>query len=179
MSGAYTSHVDGFARERLPPPRLWPEFRFDLPELQYPERINCGVVLIDDAVAEGHGERIALYSEKEHWTYAQLLERANLVIRRKRDATVAVCSRETRHLARNARFARDAIDRATVRRESRLVELARTLRAHEPQRTLERGFALVMDRSETPVTSASRAKAAGQIRVRFADDAVEARVEDD
>ena len=79
MSGAYTAHVDGFARERLPPPRLWPEFRFDLPELQYPERINCGVVLVDDAVAEGHGERIALYSEKDQWTYAQLLERANRI----------------------------------------------------------------------------------------------------
>ena len=36
-------------------------------------------MLIDDAVAEGHGERIALYSEKEHWTYAQLLERANRI----------------------------------------------------------------------------------------------------
>ena len=57
----YTSHVDGFANERLPPPHLWPEFRFDLPELQYPERLNCGVVLIDDAVREGHGARVALY----------------------------------------------------------------------------------------------------------------------
>jgi 2-aminobenzoate-CoA ligase len=79
MSQPYTSHVDGFARERLPPPQLWPEFRFDLPELQFPERINCGVVLIDDAVAEGHGERIALYSDAANWTYAQLLERANRI----------------------------------------------------------------------------------------------------
>src|ERR1044072_618243 len=79
MSAAYTSHVDGFARERLPPPDLWPEFRFDLPELHYPDRINCGVVLIDDAVAEGHGERVALYSDTERWTYAQLLERANRI----------------------------------------------------------------------------------------------------
>ena len=79
MSAAYTSHVDGFARERLPPRHLWPEFRFDLPELRYPECINCGAVLIDDAVAEGHGSRIALYSEKETWTYAQLLEHANRI----------------------------------------------------------------------------------------------------
>src|SRR5688572_30762921 len=79
MSAAYTSHVDGFARERLPPPHLWPEFRFDLPELQYPERINCGVVLIDDAVAEGHGDRVALYSDGGVWTYAQLLEQANRI----------------------------------------------------------------------------------------------------
>lgn len=79
MSGPYTSHVDGFARERLPPRHLWPEFRFDLPELRYPERINCGAVLVDDAVAEGHGSRIALYAENENWTYAQLLERANRI----------------------------------------------------------------------------------------------------
>ncbi|MET0534279.1 MAG: AMP-binding protein [Steroidobacter sp.] len=79
MSGLHTSHVDGFARERLPPAHLWPELRFDLPELQYPERLNCGVVLIDDAVTEGHGSRIALYSETETLTYAQLLERANRI----------------------------------------------------------------------------------------------------
>lgn len=75
----YTSHVDGFANERLPPPHLWPEFRFDLPELQYPERINCGAVLIDDAVREGHGERVALYSDSGTWTYAQLLENSNRI----------------------------------------------------------------------------------------------------
>lgn len=76
---SYTSHVDGFARERLPPPHLWPEFRFDLPELQYPERINCAAVLIDDAVAEGHGKRIALYSNSGNWSYSQLLETANRI----------------------------------------------------------------------------------------------------
>ncbi|HEY5759138.1 MAG TPA: AMP-binding protein [Steroidobacter sp.] len=75
----YTSHVDGFANDRLPPPHLWPEFRFDLPELQYPERINCGAVLIDDAVREGHGDRVALYSDSGTWTYAQLLEHSNRI----------------------------------------------------------------------------------------------------
>ncbi|MDY6946420.1 MAG: AMP-binding protein [Pseudomonadota bacterium] len=75
----YTAHVDGFARERLPPPHLWPEFRFDLPELQYPERINCGAVLLDDAIREGHGERVALYSDSGVWTYAQLLDRTNRI----------------------------------------------------------------------------------------------------
>jgi len=75
----YTSHVDGFANERLPAPHLWPEFRFDLPELQYPERLNCGVVLIDDAVREGHGARVALYSDGAVWTYADLLDHSNRI----------------------------------------------------------------------------------------------------
>src|SRR5687768_5727434 len=79
MTEPYTSHVDGFAHERLPPRYLWPEFRFDLPELQYPERLNCGAVLIDDAISEGHGDRVALYSDSGTWTYAELLERANRI----------------------------------------------------------------------------------------------------
>ena len=79
MAKPYTSHVDGFAHERLPPSHLWPEFRFDLPELRYPEHLNCGVVLIDDAVAEGHGDRIALYADSGAWSYRELLERTNRV----------------------------------------------------------------------------------------------------
>ena len=38
---AKTGHVDTFARDNLPPRAQWPEFKFDLPELQYPERLNC------------------------------------------------------------------------------------------------------------------------------------------
>ena len=68
----YTAHIDTFTREHLPPRESWPEFRFDLPELQYPERVNCGRVHLDDALAEGHSERVALYSDAGHWTYAEL-----------------------------------------------------------------------------------------------------------
>lgn len=75
----YTSHVDLFARTRLPPAEQCPEFLFDLPELRYPDRLNCGVALLDDAMAEGHGSRIALYSASGNWTYAELLERTNRI----------------------------------------------------------------------------------------------------
>ena len=37
---AKSGHVDLFARDNLPPRALWPEFKFDLPELRYPERLN-------------------------------------------------------------------------------------------------------------------------------------------
>jgi 2-aminobenzoate-CoA ligase len=40
---AQSAHIDPFAREHLPPPEQMPEFRFTLPELQYPERLNCAV----------------------------------------------------------------------------------------------------------------------------------------
>ncbi len=75
----YTAHIDTFARDRLPPPQMWPEFLFDLPQLHYPQRINCGVALLDDAVAEGHGGRIALYSQSGNWTYDELLQRTNRI----------------------------------------------------------------------------------------------------
>lgn len=75
----YTAHIDQFARVRLPPVELLPEFLFELPELRYPDRINCGAVLLDEAVAEGHGSRVALYSDLGNWTYSELLEKANRI----------------------------------------------------------------------------------------------------
>ncbi|HWC48326.1 MAG TPA: exodeoxyribonuclease VII large subunit [Solirubrobacterales bacterium] len=49
------------------------------------------------------------------------------------------------------------------------------LRAHEPERTLERGYALVEGPGEEPLTSAAAAAAAGEVRLRFADGRVGAR----
>ena len=73
----YTAHVDTFARDRLPPRELWPEFRFDLPELDYPARTNCARVLLDDALSEGCAARIALRGEDGEWSYARLAEQTN------------------------------------------------------------------------------------------------------
>ena len=39
-SAPRSAHRDTFARDNLPPKGQWPEFKFDLPELQYPERLN-------------------------------------------------------------------------------------------------------------------------------------------
>ena len=50
---SYTAHVDTFARDNLPPRGEWPELLFLLPELQYPERMNCATMLLDrSATAE-------------------------------------------------------------------------------------------------------------------------------
>ena len=77
--GAYTAHRDTFARDNLPPAAHWPRLHYDLPELRYPPRLNCATVLLDDAVAEGHGERVALYSAAGNWNYAHLLNQANRI----------------------------------------------------------------------------------------------------
>src|SRR3954471_20400463 len=52
-----TAHVDSFARDHLPPLEAQPTFLFELPELRFPERLNCATELLDRHVAEGRGDR--------------------------------------------------------------------------------------------------------------------------
>src|SRR5471032_775682 len=75
------ARYDDFARAQLPPPEQWPELRFDLPQLHYPERLNCVAQLVDAAVARGAGARIAIVGEHETWTYAQLQEKIDRIAR--------------------------------------------------------------------------------------------------
>ncbi|HEY4374111.1 MAG TPA: AMP-binding protein [Burkholderiales bacterium] len=75
--------IDTFARDRLPPKSQWPEFLFPLPGLQYPARLNAAAELLDRAVAEGDGNRPAIWMPVEGKpvcaTYAQLQNRVNRV----------------------------------------------------------------------------------------------------
>jgi len=73
----YTAHTDTFARDNLPPRSQWPELSFDLPELQYPARLNCATELLDKPVTRGYGHRIALRSPEGECTYTQLFTQAN------------------------------------------------------------------------------------------------------
>ena len=75
-----SAHVDTFARDNLPPPDAWPEFLFDLPELQYPPRMNCGAELLDRAVARGWGARTAIVADDgSRLSYAALLADVNRI----------------------------------------------------------------------------------------------------
>jgi 2-aminobenzoate-CoA ligase len=74
-----TAHLDTFARDNLPPRAQWPDFRFELPELKYPERMNCVAELLDRWIAAGWGDRPCLISPAETLTYAQLGERVNRI----------------------------------------------------------------------------------------------------
>ncbi len=78
---ARTAHVDTFACDNLPPREQWPEFRFELPELHYPERMNCAALLLDDMVARGHGDRVAIRTPDGQCSYAQLLAQSNRIAR--------------------------------------------------------------------------------------------------
>jgi len=79
-----TAHLDTFARDHLPPPDQWPELVFDLPELQFPERMNCAWDLLDRWVEAGQGDRTCVIGGDGHggeirWTYAELRAQANRI----------------------------------------------------------------------------------------------------
>src|SRR3954454_12863408 len=56
-----SAHVDTFCRDHLPPADQWPELTFDLPELQFPPRLNCATSLLDDVIARYGGDRPCLH----------------------------------------------------------------------------------------------------------------------
>ena len=78
-----------------------------------------------------------------------------LVLKRKTDASLIDCRR---------------------RRPQELERLALALAGHDPQRTLERGYALVEDLDARPLSTAAEAERAEDVRLRFADGAVHAKV---
>jgi 2-aminobenzoate-CoA ligase len=72
-----TAHLDTFVRDRLPPRDQWPVFYFDLPELRYPQRLNCASELLDRAAANA----VAIRSEAGEWSYAKLRATADRLCR--------------------------------------------------------------------------------------------------
>ncbi len=77
---APSAHVDTFTRDNLPPARLWPPLIFDHPDVQYPERLNCAVELLDGTIATYGGDRRCLVDgDGAEWTYAELAARSNQI----------------------------------------------------------------------------------------------------
>ena len=74
-----SAHIDTFPRDNLPPSAQLPDFIFALPELQYPDRVNCTVELLDRWVESGHADRPCLISPPHTLTYAQLVEQVNRI----------------------------------------------------------------------------------------------------
>jgi exodeoxyribonuclease VII large subunit len=95
------------------------------------------------------GSRRRLQSERA------LSERRLLVLQRKAQAALSDCRRRHPH---------------------ELHQLALTLAAHDPQRTLERGYALVQSTSGEPLATAASASETKDVRLRFADATVPAKI---
>jgi exodeoxyribonuclease VII large subunit len=69
-----------------------------------------------------------------------------------------------------------ASERGLAERREGLKRALVALRAHDPDRTLERGYALAEGADGSPLTSAGAAAAAGEVKLRFADGRVDATV---
>ena len=76
----YSAHVDKFTRDNLPPADQWPTFT-GLDELGYGERINCATAILDNAIEDGYGNKIAIYTPTVSWTYRDLQNKANRIAR--------------------------------------------------------------------------------------------------
>src|SRR6476646_9577680 len=75
-----SAHVDSFCRDHLPPADQWPELVFELPGLQFPDRLNAGTALLDDVIARYGGARPCLHQPGlPTWSYDELVAAANRV----------------------------------------------------------------------------------------------------
>ena len=102
-----------------------------------------------------------------------------LVLGRKAQVAASWHRRAGAHTDHDAAQLRRAADAAVTRRARDLDRLWLALAAHDPHRTLERGYALVQDRAGEVLTTADAARSAGRLALRFADGAVDADVRDD
>ncbi|MET7640995.1 AMP-binding protein [Streptomyces sp. NPDC005438] len=73
-----SAHQDTFARDHLPPRDQWPDLPLGPPLPDYPDRLNCGVELLDATIERYGADRPALLDGAGTvWSYAELRNRVN------------------------------------------------------------------------------------------------------
>jgi exodeoxyribonuclease VII large subunit len=130
--------------------------------------------ILDRARTLGHLARaphqhVARHGRHLHQLLRELRASANRTCERGR-------SRASVHLLVLGRAAARARSSDQSKRRRELERLALALAAHDPERTLARGYALVEDRAGRPLVCARTAREAGDVRLRFHDGKVDARV---
>jgi len=100
---------------------------------------------------------------------------ATVVLDRARRRALDRAERAVEAEGRHAAALDTAAARALARRRDMLRKAAVALRAHDPERTLERGYALAETAAGEPLTSAEAAAAAGRFSLRFSDGRLDAR----
>jgi exodeoxyribonuclease VII large subunit len=103
----------------------------------------------------------------------QRLKELRAASRRRVEADATRVQRRATVLQRKADAAAGAQDRS---RRAALDSLAAALAAHDPERTVARGYAIVDDGSGGIVTSAAQARALGDVRLFFGDGDVDAKI---
>jgi 2-aminobenzoate-CoA ligase len=71
MFRGISAQTDRFVHERLPAPELWPQLRYDLPELQLPDQLNLVELLLDHAAEQPWADRPMLRSPQRNWSYRE------------------------------------------------------------------------------------------------------------
>jgi exodeoxyribonuclease VII large subunit len=103
---------------------------------------------------------------------------AAVVLSRKRDAAAAAAAGEEARLVARA----TGLDRAAAvlaeRRSAALAKHTAALFSHDPERTLERGYALLLDEAGEPLPTAAAVRGAGAFRAHMADADVRAKVDE-
>jgi 2-aminobenzoate-CoA ligase len=77
-----SAHVDTFCRDNLPPADQWPDLEFTLPELAYPERLNCADALLNQTIAAHGADRPCLLPQdpgEAAWSYGDLAATVNQI----------------------------------------------------------------------------------------------------
>jgi len=133
--------------------------------------------VLDRARALAHysrtpGQHVARHRTRLHQLLREMRASANRGCEQGR-------SRASVHVLVLGRGAERAKTSDRLRRRAELERLALALGAHDPDRTLARGYALVEDRDGSPLTSAAAARDAGDLDLRFHDGKVPARVRED
>jgi len=77
-----SAHVDTFCRDHLPPAGQWPELEFTLPELAYPDQLNCADALLNDTIEVHGAARPCLLPQdpaEPAWSYGDLARTASQI----------------------------------------------------------------------------------------------------
>ncbi len=131
--------------------------------------------VVDRARALGHVSRAPTQHVVRHRRHLhQLLRELRASARRACEQGRSLAGVHLLVLGRTATRARgsDAVERGRD-----LERLVLALAAHDPDRTLARGYALVQDHAGEPLASAAAARSAGDLRLRFHDGVLAARVD--
>jgi exodeoxyribonuclease VII large subunit len=118
------------------------------------------------------GEHVARQRRALHQTLREIRASATRRVRDERSATAARASALTRRAV--AAGGPELAARATA-----LDGFTLAIAAHDPERVVERGYAVVDDRQGNVLTTAEAARAAREVRLFFADAAVDATIEDE
>ena len=124
------------------------------------------------ALSRAPTEQLARQQRRLH----QQLREIRAAGRRRVAGEQALTRRRAQVLARQSDA---AVGHCRRRGPRELERLALALAAHDPQRTLERGYVLVQSATGEPLPTAARARERTQVRVRFADGTLGAQIEEE